>query len=331
MSHDITAHRVRAAAGRTADPRPAPAVRATSVTQAQAARELFLRRGELDMAVRLGRVRTVSGDAGGDRRVPCAEIERLRGEEGFPRSLRESVGVVGTAQGAALLGVTKARFTRLARLGLVSPVKFYLNRYRAVVWLYLADELRQFAADPGNTPLLKGRLPGGLRDRLDTGLDLRARNWRGRHLGFLLRQAHDPWARAAAVASLLDPVQIADSVRDPYERSYLNRLRPAPAGGGSPGSPGAVIAQGIGTADDPEETAWLRAELARALALARAQRPAPRPAPRGAACSRTRAPASPCQAPRPAPAHAASRPRRPQRRLAGLDRDLLRWFRRRGT
>lgn len=25
--------------------------------------------------------------------------------------------------------------------------KFYLNRYRAVVWLYLADEVEQFARD----------------------------------------------------------------------------------------------------------------------------------------------------------------------------------------
>ncbi len=81
------------------------------------------------------------------------------------------------------MDVPRARFTRLARLGLLVPVKFYVNRYRAVVWLYLADELRQFAADERNAALLKGRTPEGLRDQLTEGLDLRPRNWRGRHLG----------------------------------------------------------------------------------------------------------------------------------------------------
>ena len=35
-----------------------------------------------------------------------------------------------------------------------AAVRFYLNRYRAVVWLYLAEELRQFAADSANASLL---------------------------------------------------------------------------------------------------------------------------------------------------------------------------------
>lgn len=36
--------------------------------------------------------------------------------------------------------------------------KFYLNRYRAVVWLYLAEELRQFGADL-TQHLLAGQRP----------------------------------------------------------------------------------------------------------------------------------------------------------------------------
>lgn len=35
-----------------------------------------------------------------------------------------------------------------------TTVKFYLNRYRAVVWLYLAEELRRFRADLSSLFLL---------------------------------------------------------------------------------------------------------------------------------------------------------------------------------
>ncbi|NEE44437.1 hypothetical protein G3M55_07410, partial [Streptomyces sp. SID8455] len=69
--------------------------------------------------------------------------------------------------GAALLGIAAARFTRLARAGCVSPVTFYLNRYRAVVWLYLADELASFAAR--EPELLAGRTPLGMRTMLEAG------------------------------------------------------------------------------------------------------------------------------------------------------------------
>jgi len=243
----------------------------------RAARELELKRGEFDLALHLGCVRTVPDEGGGGRRVTRAEIERVRSEDGFPEALRERVKAVGTTEGAALMGVTTARFTRFARLGLVVPVKFYLNRYRAVVWLYLAKELRQFAADKDNAPLLSGRTPEGLRDQLGEGLDLRPRNWRGRHMGFLLRQTEDPWARAAIVASLLDPVQVAEIVRDPYERNYLNRFRPERASHGAPDSPAAHISARIMTADDPDEIGWLRADLGQALVEARGLRPAPRP------------------------------------------------------
>ena len=73
------------------------------------------------------------------------------------------------------MDVPAGRFTRLARLGLVVPVRFYLNRYRAVVWLYLAEELRQFADGRGERPAAeRRRMPEGLRDQLDAGVDLRA-------------------------------------------------------------------------------------------------------------------------------------------------------------
>ncbi|MFB6552639.1 DUF6397 family protein [Streptomyces sp. NPDC056405] len=250
-----------------------------SLAPNRAARELGLRRAEFDLAVHLGRIRTVPDEGGGGgRRVAREEIGRIRAGEGFPEALRESVRAVGTMEGAALMEVPRARFTRLARLGLLVPVKFYVNRYRAVVWLYLAHELRQFASDERNAALLTGRTPEGLRDQLTEGLDLRPRNWRGRHLGFLLRQADDPWARAAAVASLLDPVEVSGVVRDPYERSHLHRFRPVQPAHGTPGSPAAQLAEEIMTAADPDEIDWLRTDLAGAVEAARGQRPAPRPA-----------------------------------------------------
>jgi hypothetical protein len=244
----------------------------------RAARELGLRRSEFDLGVRLGRIRTVPGEEGAGRRVPQAEIDRLRSADGYPGELRDSVRAIGTAQAAAVMQVTQGRFTRLARLGLVAPVTFYPNRYRAVVWLYLADELRRFAARQDSGPLLTGRLPGRLRDQLAAGVDLRPRNWRTRHLGFLLRQADGPWQRAGALAALLDRAQLAEFVPDPGELARLLRLRPAPPAHGAPGSPAAQIAESLMTADAPDEIAWLRADLAQSLREARVHRPVQRPA-----------------------------------------------------
>ncbi|MCX4702791.1 DUF6397 family protein [Streptomyces sp. NBC_01373] len=305
-----------------------------SCAPSRAARELGLRRGELDLAVHLGHIQTVPDEGGGGRRVPRSEIDRLCAHEGFPESLRERVKAVGTTEGAAVMEVPPGRFTRLAHLGLVVPVTFYLNRYRAVVWQYLAEELRQFAADEKNTRLLTARMPEGLRDQLDAGLDLRARNWRGRHLGFLLRQAGDPWEQAGAVAAFLDPLQIAEIVPDPYERSHLNRFRPGPPAHGAPGSPAAHLAERIMTADDPDEIGWLRADLARALEEAREHRPAPRPATKSrpappsipATKSRPTPPSIPATKPVPGAAHRRSPvPEEPQPRPP---RKLLGWLRR---
>ncbi|MFC8089927.1 DUF6397 family protein [Streptomyces sp. NPDC057301] len=249
-----------------------------SCTPSRAARELGVKRGELDLAIHLGLIRTVPDEGGGGRRVPRSEIDRVSSGRGFPESLVDRVRVVGTTEGADLIDVSPGRFTRLARLGLVVPVKWYLNRYRAVVWLYLAEELKQFAADEKNGPLLNDRrMPEGLRGMLDAGVDLRPRNWRGRHRGFLLRLAEHPWESAGALAAFLEPVQIAELVPDPYERSHVNRFRPGPPASGAPGSPSALIAERLMTADDPDEISLLRAELTAVLEEAREKRPAPRP------------------------------------------------------
>ncbi|MBV2352825.1 hypothetical protein KUM39_00385 [Streptomyces sp. J2-1] len=249
-----------------------------TLTPAHAARELGLKREEFDLAVHLGGIRVLpDAGGGGGRRVEQAELDRLRGEPGFPSTLRERVRIVGTAEGAALMGISPGRFTRLARLGFLIPVRFYRNRYRAVVWLYLAHELAQFAARADSGPALTGRTPETLRGQLEAGVDLRARNWRGRHLGLLLRQAPDAWARAGVVAGFLAAVEVADIVPDPYERSYVNRLRVAPPGHAAPGSPSAHLAESLTTAQDPDEIGWLRGELAAEVELARTEKPAPRP------------------------------------------------------
>ena len=303
--------------------------RSVTCTLSRAARELGLKRGEFDLAVHLGRIRTVPDEGGGGgRRVERTELDRLRAGEGFPETLRERVQVVGTAEGAALMGIPAGRFTRLARLGLLVPVRFYLNRYRAVVWLYLAEELRQFAAGTENARLLKGRTPESLRGQLEAGVDLRARNWRGRHLGFLLRQVDVPWARAGTVAAFLSPVEVADVVKDPYERAQLNRFRPAPPDHGAPGSPSAHLAEQLMTAQDPDEISWLRSDLAHALQEARAHAPAPRPAVRHAGsedrqAARHTAPAAPPTSPTPPRDH-GSRPEAPR-----PARGLRTWLRRR--
>ncbi|MGV4982212.1 DUF6397 family protein [Streptomyces sp. NRAIS3] len=254
-------------------PRPA------TCTPSHAARELGLKRGEFDLAAHLGHIRTVPDEGGGGgRRVERTEIDRLRAQEGYAEALRDRVRVVGTTEGAALMEIPAGRFTRLARLGLLVPVTWYLNRYRAVVWLYLAEELRTFASKTENAHLLKGRTPDNLRGQLEAGVDLRARNWRGRHLGFLLRQAEEPWARAGAVAAFLSSVEIADVVKNPYERAFLNRFRPAPPAHPTPGSPAAHLAERITTAQDADEIEWLRSELAHVIEEARTLVPAPRPA-----------------------------------------------------
>ncbi|MES5824165.1 DUF6397 family protein [Streptomyces sp. RG80] len=267
----------------------------------RATRELGLKRSEFDLAVHLGLIRTVPDEGGGGRRVTRSELDRLHAEDGFPDSLQRRVRVVGTAEGAAVMDVPVSRFTRLARLGVVAPARFYLNRYRAVVWLYLAEELERFAADEANAALLNARrTPEGMRGLLDAGVDLRARNWRARHREFLLRTADGPWESAGALAAFLDPMQISEVVPDPYERSHVMRFRPGPPSQGAQGSPAAYLAERIMTADDPDEIDRLRADLTRVLADARRLRPAPRP-------TAERTPPAPAPEPRPTAPEAPSR------------------------
>ncbi|MFD4370391.1 DUF6397 family protein [Streptomyces sp. NPDC058486] len=280
-----------------------------TVTAARAAEELELRREEFRLAVRMGLIRTVPvpgadaavrdrggggaagrGQAPERRPVERAELDRLKAAPDFPAGLRERVRAVGAGEAAGLLSITPDRFARLARTGHLSPVRFYLNRYRTVIWLYVAAEVTAFGEE--HPALLTGRLPAEVREREATGEDLRARNWRSRHLSLLLRGTDDPWVRAAAIASLLDPVQIAEVVDDPYERTHLDRLRPAPPPGFPLAGAAHEVADRLVRADDPDEILWHRMSLALALDEARADRQAPYPGER------------PRPAPDPAPAPA---------------------------
>ncbi|MGW2180267.1 DUF6397 family protein [Streptomyces sp. NPDC001732] len=251
------------------------AVTADTMATGTAARELRLKRGEFAIAVHLGLIRLVTGQDGGRPRVDHAEVQRLRSQDGFPETLREKVRAVGTAEGAQLLGISPDRFTRLARAGCLTPITFYLNRYRAVVWLYLAEELARFAA--GQPGLLTGRSPAWVRSRLAEGADHRARNWRSRRVERLLCLTEDPWARAAVVAETLDPVQLAEVVDDPYERAYLARIRPEPAFVPTASPSARETTAQLLRADEPDEMLWRRVGLIMELDSAREIRPAPRP------------------------------------------------------
>ncbi|MGW7290092.1 DUF6397 family protein [Streptomyces sp. NPDC054847] len=260
----------------------------TSLALGRAAQELALKRGELELALQLGQVRAAQDDSGGPPRVERREIDRLRAGHGFPAALRERLRTVGTVDGAELASISQGRFLRLARTGHFAPVRFYVNRYHAVVWLYLAEEVLDFARD--HASLLTGRTPPEFRALLAAGEDRRPRNWRGRRLGQLLRASSDPWRRAAAIAAVLDPVTVAETVPDPYERSRLSVLRPemVPA---PPKSPrGREIVERLVTADHPDEILWHRASLAEALREAREHSAAPRRARRTPGAALARAP-----------------------------------------
>ncbi|WP_137991592.1 DUF6397 family protein [Streptomyces vilmorinianum] len=310
---------------------------ARTLAPTRAAQELELRRDEFRLAVQLGLVRTVPGAArgaprppggtpsgsaapGGRRRVEQAEIDRLRAAPDFPDGLRERVRTVGTTEAAELLSVAPDRFTKLARTGHFCPVRFYLNRYRAVVWLYLAGELGEFAL--AQQSLLTGRLPQEIRDRIDGGEDRRPRNWRARRLGLLLRATEDPWVRAAAIASLLDPVQLGEVVDDPHERTHLDRLRPEPPSGRTESATSREIADRLMLADDPDEILWHRMSLGLALDEARADRPAPRPdgEPGGEPGGEAGGGASPAAVPRPPRPVTLPRPPAHRTRRGLLDR-----------
>jgi hypothetical protein len=222
------------------------------VAMTTAARRLGLEPGEMWLAVQLGEVRSVrapdgtrtagpvadpgrtgaavgggpAGRTGGwpQRRVPRAELARLREESDFPDGLRERLRTVHAGGGAQLLGISESRFARLARAGFFSAVRCHVNRYHTVVWRYRAEELRQFAEQ--HPELLSGPLPRGLREVLAEGVDLRAAHWRGRRVAQLCRQAESPWESAAARAAVLPREALAEAVPHPEVRARLEALRP---------------------------------------------------------------------------------------------------------
>ncbi|WP_051839953.1 DUF6397 family protein [Streptomyces sp. NRRL F-5126] len=244
-----------------------------SVGADRAARELGLKRGELTLAVELGHVRAADGSAAARIRVPRGEIDRLRAAGDFPDALRERVLTMGTARGAELMGISPGRFTRLARAGLLTPVRFFLNRYRTIVWLYLAEELRALrAAEP---LLLLGRLPERLRTLADGG-DRRACNWRSRRVSALLRDAAGPWERVAAAAAALEPAELARLLPDPGERERVAAVTPELAHFRPTSDRAAEVVRALVTAEDPDEAAWYAANARALLAEARESEPAPR-------------------------------------------------------
>ncbi|MFF4422869.1 DUF6397 family protein [Streptomyces sp. NPDC001549] len=236
----------------------------------QAAGELGLSRSEFARAVQLGIVRAGPRTLAGAARYARAELDRVRSVAGPPGALRERVETVAGAEAAAgVVGVGPSRFTRLARCGHVTPVGYRINRYRAVVWLYLTTELRSFAArEPG---MLRGIAPPADRELMAAKADLRPRKWRGRHVGLLLRRTADPWERAAVLASVLPEGELLEAVPDPAERIVLAALGPPPPYGHPQVPAAAAVATGLLTAGPPDEIHWYRTSLDFALAGARGQ------------------------------------------------------------
>ncbi|MFD9353146.1 DUF6397 family protein [Streptomyces sp. NPDC060031] len=236
----------------------------------QAAGELGLSRSEFARAVQLGIVRAAPPTAAGAARFRRRELERVRSAGGCPDALRERVETVAGAQAsAAVTGVGPSRFTRLARCGHVTPVGYRINRYRAVVWLYLTAELRDFAArEPG---MLRGSAPPTDRELMAAKADLRPRKWRERHVGLLLRRTADPWERAGVLASVLPEEEVRQAVPDPAERIVLAALAPPPPYGHPQIPAAAAVAARLLLAEPPDEIHWYRTSLDFALTGARGQ------------------------------------------------------------
>ncbi|MGW3490768.1 DUF6397 family protein [Streptomyces sp. NPDC001054] len=250
-------------------------VRGDLLNPEQASSLLELTNEEVERAAVLDVLPSVPGRGTLPRRFTAGEIARQRAAPGFPHALREAVRCVGTADAADLLGIAPHRFTRLAKLGLLAPVDFRLNRYRAVVWAYLATEAEELGRR--RPELLVGRLPAELRAMAEG--DRRAPRWRERRRGHLHRLSSDPWERAALLAVQLGPEETARAA-DPDECGYLRRLLPAQ---------GAQALTSLTSAQGADELRSVRAQFLDELRLARADRPAPR-AGRKAAAGAARGP-----------------------------------------
>jgi hypothetical protein len=243
------------------------------LTFARARDELGLDYDEFEVALQIGEVPGVVCGPG-QWKVPAEAVARRRAAPDHPQALLARLRLVNSDEAAKLLGVGRERFVRLARAGYVRPIRWYVNQYRAVVWIYLAPELAEFA--DRSPALLHGPLPVGLREAVAAGEDQRPRGWRARRVAQLVRDAHDAWEEAAVWAALLGPEIVAGAVPDAYERGHLRRLR----GELPPGRVGRASAERIReltTADHPDEIAAALLALATALGSARALRPAPRP------------------------------------------------------
>ncbi|WP_225846677.1 DUF6397 family protein [Streptomyces sp. HPF1205] len=239
------------------------------VTLGRARDELGLDEEDFHLAVQVGEVPTVACGSG-LWKVRARELERLRAADGGRQALLARIQLVSSGEGAKAMGVGRDRFTKLARTGFVRPVRWYVNRYRALVWMYPARELREFAE--ANPALMTGPLPGALREAVEGGEDLRGRGWRDRRVAQLVRDAYDAWDEAAVWAALLGPERVHEAVPDPYERGRLRRLREA-LPPGRVGFAAPELVRRLTTADHPEEIATALAALADALGRARESRP----------------------------------------------------------
>ena len=251
-----------------------------TLAMGRAARELELRTGEFELAAQLGEVRTVPAGQDGRpgrpgplarRRVPAEEIARLQAEPDFPDALRERVRTVGTTEAAELMGIGPSRFLRLTRAGCFGPVRFYVNRFGAVVWLYLAAEIAAFA--DREPELMRGNTPAAMRVMLDGGQDWRARQWRSRRVAQLMGETDDPWESAAVIAAVLPPEELASVAEDPLERSLLRSLRPAFASVITATAAAREAYARVLTAEEFDEVMWYRVNLSRALEAARRDEP----------------------------------------------------------
>ncbi|WP_405785975.1 DUF6397 family protein [Streptomyces sp. NBC_00138] len=249
----------------------APPGSGTLLTLGRARDTLGLDHDDFDVAVQIGEVRTVACGPR-VRKVPAAEVARLLDPDGRPQALLDRVRLVSSTDAAKQLGIGRDRFVRLARLGYVRPLRWYVNRYRALVWMYPVQELPDLADQ--HPALLRGPLPEGLRGAVASGEDQRARGWRSRRVAQLLRDAYDPWEEAAVWAALLGPEAVDQALPDPYERAHLRRLRRALP----PGRTGAATPEQIKeitTADHPDEIATALLALSETLVRARAHESAP--------------------------------------------------------
>ncbi|MFI0943480.1 DUF6397 family protein [Streptomyces sp. NPDC021020] len=234
----------------------------------RAREELGLPFAEFELALQLGEIGTVVGGGADRPRVSATELARVRDQDGGTAALLSRIELVNTTAAADLLGVGRDRLLRLTRAGYVRPVRWYVNRYRALVWLYLAGELREFAV--ARPALLTGRLPAELREAEAEGADLRPRGWRSRQVARLVEDAPGPWEEAAVWAALLGPELTDEAVPDPHERRRLRGIRTVLPYGRPGPLAGMALIRRLTLADAPDEVAAALLALAEALGRARA-------------------------------------------------------------